>query len=51
MKTMTRPEVQEQVVLTKSNKLQAYVQLAVNLAAMYAGNEISISIWRMMTGH
>lgn len=51
MKTMTRPEVKQEIVTTKSNKLQAYVQLAINLVALYAGHLISIDIWRMMTGH
>lgn len=47
MKTMTRPEV----VQIKQNKLEIYLQLLVNLVGMYAAHEISVQIWRMMTGH
>ena len=43
--------VQFPVQKTKSKTAEYIVQLTINLAALYVANDITIDIWRSLTGH
>lgn len=54
MKTVTatfEKIVQEERRLTQTAWLQVTLQLAINVAALYAANHLTLLMWRAMTGH
>jgi hypothetical protein len=43
--------VQFPIQKIKSRTAEYIVQLTINLAALYVANDITIDIWRSLTGH
>ena len=43
--------VQFPIQKIKSRTAEHIVQLTINLAALYVANDITIDIWRSLTGH
>jgi hypothetical protein len=56
VRTLTKPAAKVSAFDTKSVNsttlwIQAGLQLAVNIAALYISQQITLHIWRAMTGH
>lgn len=50
MKTMIRPQELKALAPRRSNWAEPALQLFINLAGIYVANEISIYVWRAVTG-
>jgi hypothetical protein len=51
MKTMVHPRHVTKTIRPTRTWVEPLAQLLVNITAVYIANQISIEIWRSMTGH